>query len=232
MTTWIYIDRSCPIHTDRKLLYTRSRQYLTCPDLHCTYKEETGEYVEVPFTVKERQMPLPRCEFAECVNEACYDFVASDDTWKYGCVDHWKEHRKSAQMGPGHAQRLSVYGALPVRDDLTLLAKPSLGDPSKPRKARSSGSSSTAPRERPPKEFQNMEPSPEGQKTPKPGSTMDVALQLARAGDAQGFTLAELQSKLDEMGKHDALKLLRFMHTDRGWGWIMNEQGLIKVLPG
>jgi hypothetical protein len=57
-----------------------------------------------------------------------------------------------------------------------------------------------------------------------------VQLVALKMSDDGGFTLEQLQAELDKHGRHVALKLLLFMHTDRGWGWKKGEDGLIRAV--
>lgn len=175
-------------------------------------------------------MPLPQCQY-ECKMPATYDFVTAEELWAYGCTLHWMKHRRTKQLGPGHGQHLTDGRALPERDpNARIFATPDGPLPDPTRRHRASPQPRSAPRPRSLKEFHDMEPSPDGQKQPKAGVQL-VALELGRG---EGFTMAELQAKLDETtrpGAHDALKLMTFMHTDRGWGWKQGEDGRIRVQP-
>lgn len=206
--------------------------------LNCEYHAETGEYLDIPDLPpkppKEDRVPLPKCELEGCEMPATYDFLTTEDSWAYGCTTHWMKNRKTKQLGPGIAQHLTDGNALPERPTgAVLLAKPdgSLPDVTKSAMTRRAQvpRGNGAPRVRLPKEFFDMEPSPEGQKQPKSGVQL-VALELSRTND--GFTLEELQAEISKQGSHDAMKLMSFMHTDRGWGWKKGEDGKIRVLPG
>lgn len=180
----------------------------------------------------------PTCEW--CILPAQYDFVSDSEEWRYGCLDHWLKNRRSKTLGPGHGINLEKGRKPPPRPAGHVAGAPMpprLAKPVERPAASQNGSGTTlggsgprpprVPRAKGPQEFTDMEPGDvKAGYEPRPGSTIAVALELTER--EAGCTLEELQVELDKLGKHDALKLLQFMHTGKGFGFKRQEDGTIR----
>lgn len=193
-------------------------------------------------------MPQPKCEWCEL--PAQYDFVADTGDWRYGCTNHWMKNRASKQLGPGHANHIGKGQDPPPRPPGTVsepldpnkfvkpqhIPPPGYGPTGFPvTKVEGSGRAARAPREpgaprvKAPKVFQDMPPGPKLGNL-RPGSVMTATLDLIAAKQQAGEVGATMEEIQETIGsKHDALSLLRFMNSGKGYGFAM-EGGRIKVV--
>lgn len=194
------------------------------------------------------KVEMPKCEYDQTL-DAQYDFVDKDGNWRYGCTQHWMQHRASKQIGPGHARHLHVGQEPPKRPEGYVAPPLPAGALVRPRVAQSiqayvqhtptagapaegrSDGHAKAPREKRAKvtEFQDMPLNAEllsSSKEPRPGSVMAITLDLIAKND--GATLEEIAEAIGP--KHNALKLLQWMNENRGYGWRKDEAGKIHTV--
>lgn len=200
--------------------------------------------------IKER-VTMPNCEW-KCGRTAQYDFVDKQGHWRYGCMNHWMDHRASKQLGPGHGRHLTLGVEPPDRPegqdsppplDPTELARPRIamtlreqmksythiaddGSVDQPKSQARGHVTRKVNNEKKIRirEFHDMPPTGEDIKPFKPGSVMAVTVELMEKQD--GATVEEIQAAIGP--KHQALKLMQWMNENKGIGFKMGEDGKIR----
>jgi hypothetical protein len=153
------------------------------------------------------------------------------------------QNRRSKTLGPGHGINLQVGKKPPPRPDNYMpgvllpkqLVKPAERLPALPGAQDTTLGSGGAVKQKGPRaprtgaltEFQDMEPGEvKDGYVPRPGSTIAVALEMTER--EAGATLEDIQTELDKLGTHNALKLLQFMNGGKGYGFKKQDDGTIK----
>ncbi len=219
----------CPEHSI-PMVYTQTRRFATCTKWGCEEFVETGEYVPLREPLPDQESIMD-CQF-QCEKKASYDFKTRSGGWAFGCLAHWIEFRSTKEVTLSTANR--VIGAnIPdrppgaVQDTMFVRARP--GAPTQPavRQGKMLQHTKTMRRQEP-IGFQNLDAAPQ-QKIPTPGCRLDIIIQLARR--PEGTTVEEMNKAIG-WPDHDANRLMRWSNRERGWGWTMDAEGRIRVLPG